>query len=164
MQFHWFSPTLWFKPYKSGRSCRTFIDGAKDFVIKEVRTDQGRDGWKREKLILRKLRKTSWAPKLVMARRPYLVMKYAGKPMTRKTRPHDWRSQVSKIKSDLRSHRVSHNSIHSKQLLVHHGKICLIDFGRSSCKKDWSCGGRLRTKRESRPTRNNLTNVVKKIR
>lgn len=82
-----------------------------------------------------------WCPRLV-DHNPHtktMIMEYAGETITRDNKPHDWEEQLQTILHDLRQERIQHNDIKRQELLVHNGRVMLIDYGWASLGKDYSC-------------------------
>ena len=59
-------------------------------------------------------------------------MTYSGESISKENIPDNWKTQCSNILDVLDSKNCSHNDIKPEDILVHEGKLKLIDFGWAS--------------------------------
>lgn len=90
--------------------------------------------YENEKLWLLKLRDSIHFPKIIyyddIAR--IITTQYCGEPITVDNVPKDLFEQLQDILHELRKYNCRHNDIKPNELLVHNGKIYLVDFGWAS--------------------------------
>jgi hypothetical protein len=64
-----------------------------------------------------------------------ITMRYSGEPIAAENAPHDWRRQLAHILSIMADAECHHGDLLPQNLLVHDGRLTLIDFALAS-----SCG------------------------
>lgn len=130
--------------HKNGATCKITIKNG--IVTKKVVNFLEYDTFDREVYWLKHLNAAGyrWCPKLLRVSPTIrsLDLAYAGERISRANAPIDWRVQLGDILEDLRRESLEHNDIKSTDLLVHNGKLFLIDYGWTSRNGDWGCGGR----------------------
>ena len=117
---------------------------AKQIVAKQITRYREYDVFERELFWLQLFEEYqfSWAPKIYQKGRlnTWFTMSYVGEPITSENAPGDWRSQADSISHDLQSVHCNHNDVRRCEVLVHKGKLHLVDFGWASKGNDMSCG------------------------
>lgn len=118
---------------KNDASSRVVLTVSK-YVGTEYDERYGVDCYQNEKKWLTALAGTGVTPKVIAfddeAR--LIVTEYAGAPVTRTTLPANWQTQGARILNVLRDHNCRHNDIKPREILVHNGRLCLVDFGWAS--------------------------------
>ncbi len=85
----------------------------------------------------------TWAPKLLQCsqdpKNPWFAMTYVGEPINTKNIPPDWIVQTKQIDKEMMELNCKHNDMRACEILVHHGRISIVDFGWASCGSDFTC-------------------------
>ena len=101
------------------------------------------DPIKREACILKLLQKFDWCPRIISVGENVLVSSWAGEAPSGHNLPPDYREQMENILRDLNSVGIKHNDIVKRNddvdVLIHGGKIRLIDFSWATVNGSWAC-------------------------
>jgi hypothetical protein len=65
-----------------------------------------------------------------------ITMRYSGEPIAAENAPHDWRDQLAHILSIMADAECHHGDLLPQNLLVHHGRLTVIDFALASPRDD----------------------------
>jgi hypothetical protein len=71
-------------------------------------------------------------PLLLRASHDELIMTRCGEPISAANIPDDAEQQAEALLKTLKTKKLRHNDIHSVNLMVHNGRLHLIDFGWAS--------------------------------
>lgn len=128
----------------SASTSNVFITTDNKFVLKKIsNTYTDFDIFKRELYLLYILNKyVDWVPKLISYdnKNNIILMKYCGEVLNNLNKPDNLKEQLNQIIYDLQKLNIQHNDIKfDQEILVHHDKIYICDWGWGSINNNHSC-------------------------
>jgi predicted Ser/Thr protein kinase len=117
-------------------------------VVKKAKIYQEYKLNAREVCVLTRLQHFQWAPKLLKSTKDTITMSNVGQPVTKDTLPPDYATQFRNILTDMESVGVQHNDIifpcsttsfRKHEVMVHEGRLSLIDFNWATIDRGVPC-------------------------
>ena len=137
-------------PKGTGHTADLYYDPTNNYVVKTFIRYHEFNIFEREVywLLYLTYRRYNWCPEILHydLKSRQIYMTYAGNRITPENYPKDWKQQLESIIRDLESENLTHNDIKEEDLLVHKGKLKLIDYGWMCKNGDFSCNRRFSSK------------------
>lgn len=114
----------------------------KALILKKCRNFIKYGVFEREIFWLKRLSGLDFIPKLISFDEvnKTIVTNYMGKRINRFNAPDNWREQIINVLNILNTFGYKNHDLKPTEVLVHNGKIAIVDFGSVSLNGDFTCG------------------------